>query len=82
MSALLPKSDAYLDALPGWARELYGDPGLDERTTTRRLRALRKVAYLVPRRVRWWVPEPHLPRAIDRLGAAATPTAGPIPVPA
>jgi uncharacterized protein (DUF2236 family) len=73
-------SDVAYSTLPVWAKELYGRPGLPEGTATRRLRALRRIAYAVPRRVRWYVPEPHLPAAIERLGPAARPAAGRLPV--
>jgi uncharacterized protein (DUF2236 family) len=72
-------SEVAYSTLPGWAKELYGRPGLAERTATRRLRALRRAAHGIPRRVRWYVPEPHLPQAIERLGPVAYPTSGRLP---
>jgi hypothetical protein len=68
-------SDVAYSALPGWARELYGRPGLPERTTTRRLRTLRRMAFAIPDTLRWRVPYPHLPEAIARLGKPTTPSA-------
>jgi uncharacterized protein (DUF2236 family) len=66
-------SEVAYSVLPAWAKQLYGRPGLDEATATLRLRALRKAAFLIPTRVRWTVPEPQLPRAIERLGPVAVP---------
>jgi uncharacterized protein (DUF2236 family) len=68
-------SDVAYSALPSWARELYGRPGLPEQTATRRLRALRRLALAVPATLRWRVPTGHLNRAIARLGTATTPSA-------
>jgi uncharacterized protein (DUF2236 family) len=68
-------SDVAYSTLPGWARELYGRPGLPDRVATRRLRALRRMAFAIPDSLRWRIPHPYLPEAIARLGKRTTPSA-------
>ncbi|KWX01550.1 hypothetical protein LI90_2582 [Carbonactinospora thermoautotrophica] len=70
-----PLSHVAYSALPAWARELYGRPGLSEAATTRALRVLRRAALMIPARLRWRLPSPLIPAAITRLGPAATPSA-------
>jgi len=57
--------------LPRWAQDLYGRPGLPERTATRLLRATRRAALAVPDRLRWRLAAPRIRTAASRLGDAA-----------
>ncbi|MQA83173.1 MAG: DUF2236 domain-containing protein [Streptosporangiales bacterium] len=61
-------------ALPVWAHELYGKPAAAENVTTRRLRAFRRLALVVPKAIRWRYPADYLPQAIERLGRHTTPS--------
>jgi uncharacterized protein (DUF2236 family) len=59
--------------LPDWAIERYGHRPYSAPVATGLLRTLRGVALVVPGRIRWRVPEPHVNRALARLGPSAHP---------
>jgi uncharacterized protein (DUF2236 family) len=61
--------------LPGWAQQLYGQPGLPHWTATALLRATRQAARTVPSAVRWKLAAPRISEAVSRLGATTVPSA-------